>query len=74
MDNSNKVYQNASIMKNQMNRMGIHKASVVSQQTVLYDKTNGKSISAVKTDPNHSDLAEPTSLGELENIDLGDYV
>jgi len=57
------VYKNAQNKTNEskLKMLGIHKASVVSQQTVIYNTNNTE----LKSDASLSKLPQPTSLGEI---------
>ena len=64
------VYQNNNnnITKNgKANGTGLHKASIVSQQTVMYDLTGKKK--ELKDEPSVSEVPQPTSIGDIPELE-----
>ena len=71
IDNSNND-KNPDLMRNKKAHNGMSQASVVSHQTILYDAANGVS-NVQKPYHNTSQVVEPTSNGDLDNINLKEY-
>ena len=66
--NNSSVYQNNNQTKNgKGNNMGLHKASIVSQQTVMYDMTGKKK--ELKDEPSVSEIPQPTSIGDIPELE-----
>jgi hypothetical protein len=47
--------------ENKLKNLGVHKASVLSQQTIIYNTKNNE----INSEPSLSKHPQPTSLGEI---------